>query len=246
MTEEATMERVLHRIDERTREFADHPLFSYMRDRTIDPMQRLSFVPALSHFVMTFADLYRFVLRDDGVDDELQAIVNAHAAEDGGHWKWFLADLQSLGEDRPIEFTDALRFLWGEETVHLRMLSYRMCRLGLGASSLQKLVLVSCIEATGRVMLGNVGPLGAEVGRLAGKKLVYFGEHHFATESGHTLEQDEVHARIARIQLTDSRSQDLTRMVDEAFAAFMFTADEIHRFTRGGRRLAVDAAQPRA
>jgi hypothetical protein len=239
------MKRVLQRIDERTREFAAHPLFSHLRDPSVDARQRLSFVPALAHFVMTFADLYKQVLHAESHGDELQEIVNAHASEDGGHWRWFLADLQNLGEDRRLGFTDALRFLWGEETVHLRMLSYTMCRLGLGATSLEKLVLVCCIEATGRVMLGTVGPVGAEVGRLTGKKLVYFGEHHFATESDHTLEQDDVHARIARIELPPDRAVELSRLVDDAFAAFASTADEIHRFARAGRALSVDAMQPR-
>jgi predicted membrane-bound spermidine synthase len=88
------------------------------------------------------------VLREEPAKDDFQALVNAHTQEDGGHWNWFLADLASLGQDPRLPFSDALRFLWSERTTKLRMLSYGMCRLGLGASSLHKLVLVQCIEAT--------------------------------------------------------------------------------------------------
>jgi hypothetical protein len=235
------MQQVLLRVADRTREFAAHPLFLHLRDAAVDPMRRLSFVPALSHFVMTFADLYQHVLRDDVSGDDLQHIVNAHAGEDGGHWRWFLADLQNLGEDRRVAFTEALRFLWGEETVHLRMLSYQMCRLGLGASPLHKLVLVCCIEATGRVMLAGVGPLGAEAARITGKKLVYFGNHHLETESEHTLEKGDVRAHIESLDISPDRAAELCRLVDDAFAAFMFTGDEILRFAVAGRRLDVDA-----
>jgi hypothetical protein len=232
------MQRVLTRIDDRTKEFAAHPFFAYLKDTSVDPIRRISFAPALAHFVMTFADLYRYVLHQDAQGDPVQELVNAHAAEDGGHWKWFIADLKALGEDRRLDFSRALQFLWGDETIRLRMLSYRICRLGLGASALHKVALVQCIEATGRVTLGHVGPLGVEVGRRTGKKLVYFGSTHLETEGAHTLETDDARALLGGIRLSPAHVDEISHLVDAVFADFMSTADEILRFSMSGKGLA--------
>ena len=93
------MRRIMQLVDTRADEYAKAPLFALMRDTSVDPRQRLAFVPALSHFVMTFADIYALVLREEPTSDELQQLVNVHTREDGGHWRWFLADLDKLGHD---------------------------------------------------------------------------------------------------------------------------------------------------
>jgi hypothetical protein len=231
LAHEGSMRRVLGKLARHTERFNAHPLFEFLRDESIAPQERLVFAPCLAHFVMTFADLYRFVLRQEPAADRYQELVNAHTYEDGGHWKWFLADLGKLGHDPQLAFSDALRIVWGEQTIQLRMLSYHMCRLGLGASSLHKLVLVHCIEATGSVMLRTIAPVAAKVG----KNLVYFGPHHFDSESGHTLEQSSVQDTVENIELEPALGRELSALVDQAFQHFMATADEVLAFAQGAR-----------
>lgn len=112
------------------------------------------------------------------------------------------------------------------------MLSYRTCQLGLGASSLHKLVLVQCIEATGSVMLKNIAPVANELSARIGKNLVYFGAHHLTTESAHTLEQDEAQQLLDSVEIEPALGRDLTQLVDRAFAAFTATAVEMLAFAK--------------
>jgi hypothetical protein len=220
------MRRVMRVLDQRTREFEGAPLFEFLRDKRIEPGKRLAFAPSVAHFVMTFADLYSFVLKEEPPRDKYQELVNAHTREDENHWRWFLDDLDKLGRDPRVTFTDALRFVWSERTVKTRLLSYHMCRLGFGADSLQRLVLVHCIEAAGKVTVRHVAAAGVEFAALTGKKLVYLGQHHSDTEGEHTIEAADVHRSIEDIALDVNRADALSAMVDDAFKYFFaFTED---------------------
>jgi hypothetical protein len=180
---------------------------------------------------MTFSDLYAMVFREEPARDKLQEIVNAHTYEDGGHWKWFLADLPKLGCDPLLTLSEALRLVWADDNVRIRALSYGICRMAMGASSLQKLVLVQCIEAAGKVSLRHVSRAGKDFAQQTGKNLVYFGPHHFDTEGQHTLEQDGVHAMIDEMTVTPEVSRELSAMVDRSFDLFGGFADDLFTFT---------------
>jgi hypothetical protein len=225
------MKAVLSYVDSKTEEYSRLPLFAHLRDDSIPARDRLSFVPCLAHFVMSFADLYGLVLRETPPVERFQELVNAHTYEDGGHWKWFLADLASLGFNPTLTLSDSLRVIWGERTAKTRMLTYRMCRLGLGASSLEKLVLVHCIEAAGKVSLAAAAPVATEVGKTLGRNLLYFGNHHLDTEQQHTLEDDAVHRSLESVSLDSAKMPALFALIDEAFAAFSEFSHELLTFS---------------
>jgi hypothetical protein len=229
------MKALLEYIDTKTRAYEQLPLFTFMRDDRLDARERLGFVPALAHFVMSFSDMYVHVLRDEPTTDQFQALVNAHTHEDAGHWKWFLADLAILGEDPTQRFSDSLRVLWSEKTVKLRLLAYEMAKLGLRASPLERLVLVHCIEAVGAVSLAAAAPLGRELGERAGKPLVYFGPHHVDTESNHTLEDEGVHSRLEAVTIEPAQRPGLHEIIDRSFAAFGDFSDDLLRFAEARR-----------
>lgn len=224
------MKRVMEVLDTRTAELASAPFFEFLRDETIEPRKRLAFAPCAAHFVMTFADLYSLVLREEPARDPYQELVNAHTREDENHWQWFLKDLEKLGQNPKLSFAETLRFVWSEETVQMRMLSYHMCRLGLGADSIKKLVLVHAIEAAGKVTVSRVSEVGREFGVATGEKLVYLGPHHSDTESEHTLEEDSVHRAIAEIELAPETARELVTVVDDSFRYFRSFIDEMHAF----------------
>jgi hypothetical protein len=226
------MKATLQYIDSRASEYNGLPLFSFMRDSGVSLESRLAFVPCMTYFAMAFADVYQLMLREEPANDYYQELVNAHAREDGGHWKWFLADLASLNLDRTERMSEAMRFLWGASTVKSRLLTYKVCRLGYGASSLHKLVLVHCIEAAGKIALGTAAPLGRELGDRIGKPLLYFGAHHFDTEGRHTLEEDKVRASLETESLTNEVRAELYKIVDEVFIAFKELSEELLAFAR--------------
>jgi len=228
------MKLVFAHIGERSRRFTERPLFVYLRDTTVDPQRRLRFVPWMSHFVMTFADLYHFFLPENPPGDRYQELVNIHLSEEGTHWKWFLADLTNLGLDPTLRFTDALRFIWSDATLKTRALAYEMCKLSAGMNSLQKLVMVLAIEATGRVGLEAAVPTGVETGTKSGRTLVYFGSHHLDTERQHTVEAKEVHGALADLTLTDVTRAQLCSIVDQVFDRFGDFVDEAFALAQDG------------
>jgi hypothetical protein len=237
------MKRVVDHLERKTAEFSGNPLFAFLRDKSVEPHRRLAFAPSVAHFVMSFADLYAFVLQAPAAGDPYQELVNAHAREDENHWRWFLDDLEKLGFDERVRFSDVLRFIWADETVRTRALTYRMCRLGYAASSLEKLVLVQVIEAAGKVTVDAVSAVGTEYHKLSGKKLVYMGHHHLATESDHTLEDAEVHRGIEAVAIESDQLPGLLDIVDQGFEAFAAFTSDMLATAQAHRTLANPAAE---
>jgi hypothetical protein len=239
------MKHVFEHIKQTSAAFQGRPLFVYLRDERISPTERLKFVPCMAHFVMTFADLYHFFLTEETPKDRYHELVNTHLAEEGTHWKWFLADLTNMNLDPELRFTDALRLLWSDATKQTRRLAYEICKLSANMSSLQKLVLVQAIEATGRVGLEAAVPVGNLVARDMKRNLVYFGGHHLDTERQHTLEEDDVHSGLEMLELDQATKDDLCRIVDKVFAHFAGFVDEAHRVAQSGRSVVESVAEAR-
>jgi hypothetical protein len=112
-------------------------------------------------------------------------------------------------------------------------------------SSLQKLVLVHSIEATGRVGLEAAVPVGNAVAKETKRNLVYFGGHHLDTELQHTLEEDHVHAELAALELSQAQIDDLCGIVDKVFAHFGGFVDEAYRVAKSNRTIGESVAQAR-
>ncbi|HWO08770.1 MAG TPA: hypothetical protein VNN80_04800, partial [Polyangiaceae bacterium] len=91
------MREVLAYIKTKKAEFAALPTFEFMRDRSVAPEQRLALAPCMAHYVMTFADINAFVLRQEPARDKYQELVNIHTYEDASHWPWYVEDLAKLG-----------------------------------------------------------------------------------------------------------------------------------------------------
>jgi hypothetical protein len=222
-------------LQQRTAEYAQAPLFDFLRDTTIPAKTRLSFAPCVAHFVMSFADLYSDVLTEVPAQNKYQELVNVHTKEDENHFRWFLADLEKLGCDPRMLFSDSLKFVWGEHTRQMRLLSYHMCRLGFKVDPLQKLVLVHCIEAAGKVTVDNVAKVGREFSAQTGARLVYFGPHHSDTESEHTLEGADTRSMIEAIELEAPVAERFSAIVDETFQYFTAFSNEMLGFAKSGR-----------
>jgi hypothetical protein len=231
------MKRVYEYIGDRTTAFARQALFSFLRDESIDASRRLAFVPCMTHFVMTFADLYNLVLPRDPPRDRYDELVNTHLSEDATHWKWFLADLANAGLDPHLRYTDALRFIWSDATTQSRLLSYRICQLSGAATSLETLVMVSCIEATGKVALQALATAGSAFERALGRKLVYFGPHHVETESTHAVEMPAVRSSIEQIRLSDPDSRAMCVLAGKTFALFESAVEQMGSIAMSGERL---------
>ncbi len=110
------MKEILALIEEKQRIYAQSPLFEFMQDSQIHPIKRLAFAPCAAPFIMSFADLCKYTLRQEPTNDKIQALLNQHTYEDDFHWQWFLEDIQKLGFNFSLQFNDSLEFLWGQKT----------------------------------------------------------------------------------------------------------------------------------
>jgi hypothetical protein len=224
----AAMKQVLRHIFAHKRRYAQLPLFERMRDTSLAPRERLAFYPAMAHFILSFGDLNKLVLRRDAGDDAYQSMVNQHTYEDDHHWPWYLEDLGKLGFDVEARGSDWMRLLWGDETERNRVLMYRLTSLVDRASSRERLAIIEAIEETGNVLFSAMLPIAEQLERELGVQLRYCGDFHFDRESGHTVGAD--HAELAAIELdADSRARMLAQ-VDEVFELFEAWTHELLRY----------------
>ena len=221
------MEEVLALIEKKKQEFAKSGLFEFMRDKSIDPRQRLAFAPCVAPFVMSFGDLNKYVFREEPTNDPLQIIVNNHTYEDDHHWLWFLEDLETLGINRSVKFSDALNFLWNEETKASRWVTHQIFRYAFGATPIAKLAILEVIEATGNVFFSTAAPIAKELRTITHKEFLYFGCFHLAMETGHTTGTPDVEQLIKNIQLTNESRQEAFEVVGNLFEAFTKLTDEL-------------------
>lgn len=219
------MKYVKLRIAEETVALSRKPLFAYLRDTQIEPRRRLTFIPYIAHFVLTFADL-RLLLTEKHPRDRWQEFVNDHVAEEAGHWEWFLADLETMEMDPIIRFTDALRFIWGRSTTKTRKLSYELCKLAGGSTSLHKLVLLLSVEETAKVAFDAAAVAARELEVSSSKELAYFGHHHLKAEQGHALKNEDTSRLVDKVVLTNDVREELLSMVSDIYRHFGEFVDE--------------------
>jgi hypothetical protein len=237
------MKMILQRIRQRTERFAHHPLLSYVRDESIDPWQRLAFLPCLASFSLGFSELSREYLRDDPTDDPVQVAINAHTYEDAEHWKWFLADLNSVGFNHTVPLDQAIRFLWTAELHASRRLIYDMYRFCRDASSVQRLVVSESAEATAKVSIPLFAAASRGIETPNGKPLLFFGAVHRDVESkNEPTQKDDVAALLGELKLDDATRRHYETIVDtifddfaEMFDAFLVIArqTEVERLKEG-------------
>ncbi|HEX2674102.1 MAG TPA: hypothetical protein VHM25_24670 [Polyangiaceae bacterium] len=235
------MKEVLRYVFDRKRAYNRLPLFEWMRDERLTPRQRLAFYPSMAHFIMSFGDLNKFVLREQRPGDVFQDMVNAHTAEDDHHWPWYLEDFTKLGFDEEMRGTDWMNFLWGEETQQNRILLARLTSLIKTTNSLERLVVIEAIEETGNVLFSTMLPLAVAVEKEIGQELRYCGPFHFELESGHAVGAD--HRALVSVKLDENARARCRWMIDEVYTAFEGWTHELLRYAHA-HPLRAEQAQP--
>jgi len=214
------MKEVLAHIYRKKKEFAKLPLFEYMRDTSIEPRQRLAWAPCAAPFIMSFGYLNKYVLREEPTEDPIQAIINKHTCEDDHHWLWFLEDIQTLGFEQNITFTDALKFIWSEKTKTSHLVNHQLFKYAFQANPIQKLILVEVMEETGNVMFTVAAKIGREIQKSQRSKCLYFADFHLDVETGHATGTEGIERLIRSIKLTDENRIEGLQLVDKGFQLF--------------------------
>ncbi|QSJ17881.1 hypothetical protein JYQ62_03190 [Nostoc sp. UHCC 0702] len=214
------MREILTLIEKRQQEFAQLPLFDFMQDKSIDPRERLSWAPCAASFVLNFGELNKYCFREEPTNDPIQAIVNKHTYEDENHWLWFLEDLEKLQLDKTQKFSDALRFLWSEQTKNTRALNYQLYGYTHKATPIQKLLIIEVIEATGSIMFYHAAKIAREIKAITKKECRYFADFHLVVETEHMLHLSTTKHFIEKIQLSEEIRQEAFELVEKLFECF--------------------------
>ena len=227
------MKKVLEFIEAKQQEFAQRPLFEFMKNRSIPPKQRLAFVPQMSYFIMSFGDFNKYFLRQEPTNDSIQKLVNQYSREDDDHWNWFLRDLEVLGFNYTASFVDVLKFLWGEETKSVRQLTYKLTAYALHASPIQKVVLAEAVEATSHIFFDLSYAISLEMEELFPKEsLHFFGQVHHDAEASHTSIGGSDSKEVEKIQFSEDERQEAFELVEKVFECFNDHTDEMLSYAK--------------
>ncbi|MEH1830239.1 MAG: hypothetical protein V7L22_33705 [Nostoc sp.] len=214
------MQEVLALIEKKKQEYAQLPLFNFMQNKSINPRQRLAWAPCAAHFIMNFGELNKYFLRVEPTNDPIQALINKHTYEDDHHWLWFLEDLKNLELDKSLNFSDALKFLWSEETKNARWLNYQLYRYTSNATPIQKIVIIEVLEATGNIMFSTAAEVGREIKAITQKPCRYFADFHLNVETGHITGTSGIEQLLQEIQLSEESRQEALELVENLFTVF--------------------------
>ncbi|SFC09863.1 hypothetical protein [Pragia fontium] len=208
-------------IEQNKQKFARHEFLTFLTDKTIPLSQRLSFLPNIAHFVMSFSDINKFILPFQNPSNDLEHAVNQHAQEDANHWPWFLNDLQSTGLNKQGSLTDNLEFLWSENIKNSRLLTYQLIRLLTDKPAKIRLVVIEIMEATGNVTFDTL----SQITKDSAFPLEFCGNIHFSHETGHSIGSEE--ELIDTIEYSNQEMNDATNAISDGFQAFERFFDEL-------------------
>jgi hypothetical protein len=214
------MKRILKLIEEKTALHAQLPFYQFLRNTSISPQDRMAFAPCFAFFVMNFSELNRHVLREEPTTDPIQSLINEHTYEDEAHWIWFLEDLQKLGYESNLPFTEAMRFLWSDDTMVQRRVVRWMFKEATLAKPIHRLVLVEAIENIAGIFLPTTKLVTEQFEAHEPQTCRYFGSLHSLSDAGHEMHSQEMEDFIGNMPLTDSEYTEAIRLVEDTFDVF--------------------------
>ena len=204
----------------RDRFLQQHPIFALLRDESLPPERRLAWAPYIVPFNMGYRDFNINVIRGPAdTTDPIQKVLNVHSYEEEFHWHWLLEDLATLGFNPELPLHATVRLLWSEELTVARTLPTRLAVLCARAPSSHKYAVVESIESTSIALYTLTKTI-----RVPGKRLAFFGEHHWEAESAHTALSDEDPCKD--IVLSPEERRGALACVDAVYQGFAEWADE--------------------
>lgn len=226
------MQLALDHIAAAQARFGTHRLFVRMAEAR-GARELLPLVEGLAPWVLAFHDLLEIV------EERMQApayrrLAHHHHLEEGGHDRWYLADLRRLG--LPLPDGPAL---YGRSHAGVRLASHALLAEALTAESdEERLVLLLALEATGAEFF-EAAARSPAWGR---SDLQFFSGHHLEVEQAHELFEAERREWVRAQPLPPERRAATLAMIDRVFSAFALMFDALEaRFARPAAVLALHA-----
>ena len=206
------MKTIKDAITARQAAWAAHPFFTALaREERFDDGMR--FAPLLAFWVLTFQDVLRINAR--AVKEPLmRRLARHHRAEDKGHERWFLADLETLGHE-PIDAST----LFGKEHEATRDAAFAiMSEVFHATDDRVRVILLLTLESAGHVFFGRVTEFVERCGQASAMR--YFGPAHLEIERGHEVFERDMEVALDAIVLDESTRRDALALVDRVYCAF--------------------------
>jgi hypothetical protein len=220
------MKEVFALIEKEKEEFTHLPFFKFLQNENIELKQRLAWVPCFAPLAMSFGDLWKYVFRKEPAGCIVQEIINNHTYEDENHNKWFPEDIEELGFENSLNFSDSLNFLWGQETEKTRWVCQQIAIDTFSADPIIVLVAIEAIEAIANITFFHTMQITQQLQKATGRNYRYFGDEHFNADDGHTTSLD-VEKLIGDIQLTPEQQVKAFEIIEKVFAVFRECYDEL-------------------
>lgn len=194
-------------IAHRQRELTLHPYIQRLQEQR-DPSDVLHTAKGLCFFVMAFQDVLR-IAAEKAADPVLAPFIRNHFAEDAGHDRWFLADLQKLGIEVSIPF------LFSADHKLARDVGYTLVAEALHTTDAARLAMVLALEANGHVFFAQM-IAQLEACGLA-DNLQYFGRFHEQIEHDHSVFEGEAQEQLETYMLNREQLARVRRAIDLTF-----------------------------
>ncbi len=189
-------------------------LLDTLDSTSISLKNKLVFLPFIAHFVMNFGDFNKYVLPFKAPTNELENLVNIHAAEDAEHWIWYVHDLEKLSYDLPEKFTTTLKKLWSKENEENQILFFELVHLVHNQPANIRLAIIEAIEITGHIIFSKL----RDITQHSNYQLSYCGDIHYHKETGHTIGAEE--KIIDQLTFSTYESEIAIQSIKQVFKAF--------------------------
>lgn len=214
-----TMSEVQEVIERHRLDLAQHPFLTTLEaDGAFDQIQRMA--PRLAFFVLCFQDVLRLV-HERCEEEELKAMALKHWAEDAGHDRWYLQDLQRFGVRCDVE--------WLFSAAHqlTRDVGYSLVTEVLRATDDRvRLSIVLALEAIGSEFFGRVIGFLKRINRTEG--LRYFASSHQLIERAHGVFEADSQQRLAAVQVSAQTMAEIIPAIGRVFGSMRDLATDLH------------------
>jgi hypothetical protein len=233
------MQSVRLHLEDKQAQLAAHPFFTRL-EQGRGKHQELVFASGLTFWVFVFQDVLR--LNESRVQDPaLAKVARHHRAEDRGHERWFLQDVELL-DPTPRD----VPWLFGAKHAQTRDAAYAlMSEVFRATDDRVRVALLLTLESAGHVFFERVAAYVHDGGMT--DQLRYFSHHHLEVEKDHALFDEEMKATL-EIELPAGAQAEALAMVDRAYQAFTQLFDGLEarlaKHSSGTYSIASDADDP--
>ena len=235
------MKAILQLIQEKRREFEKLPFFKFVQDETISAEERLIFYPCIAAFALNFRDLNRYDYCDNKSNDYYQKIINIHAQQDAQHWEWFLNDLELLGFDQAMRFSETLRFVWSDDLLHTRRICHNLAILSHDLKPVMKMIVIEVMETVGLVVFEAFAKPGEQIAKFTQQKYMYIAASHLEVETGHAVGTENILTILEHTELSSDQREKATEIVNQVFQWSSNLIGEFEQYTKAQRSQKVQA-----